>query len=109
MDWTGRCLSLCPPLEVLGMETGPSETFCAFNLWNIRRVSISSSEDNLVGCCNLLFAIPRYRNLPLLVVGSSDDSVNAGIEPYVLMQAKVGSIGENAVNSFIRIHMYRNV
>jgi hypothetical protein len=74
------------------MEDPPSECFRAIDLWNFRRVSISSTEDNLVKCYRLLFAIPQYQNLPSLVVRSRDDSLNTGIELYMLMQSKVGSI-----------------
>jgi hypothetical protein len=83
---------VCPPFEVLRMEYPPFEYFHTVNPRNIGNVSVSSTEDDLVEFKSLLLAVPQDLKPPSLVVTSSNDSPNSGIELYMFIQAKVGSI-----------------
>ena len=67
------------------MEYLPFEYFHTINPRDIGNVSVSSTEDDLVEFKSLLLAVPQDLNLPSLVVKSSNDSPNEGIELYVLI------------------------
>jgi hypothetical protein len=98
---------VCPPLEVLRMEYLPLEYFHTINEWDNGSVSVSSTEDDLVEFKGLLLAVPQDFKLPSLVVRSLNDSANQGIELYMLIQTKVGSIGVKVVERLLRIHVDR--